>query len=209
MTSDSAGSRERVARTESADDDRWITTGSAVEAPLPDDVRSKMRAFLGAESVETIGEWTDEFKSRTAGGSMDPDDLCHSGEETEHWGEVDGERQYFRCFYDALLLSELTDEPVDIRTKGPDGTIIEARADGADDLTVSPEGTVVSFGISTEAEPEEPGSPTLEETYSAICPYVKAFPDREAYEQWADSVDAVTVAMPLMDATDAAGRMLE
>ena len=42
----------------------------------------------------------------------------------------------------------------------------------------------------------------------AVCPYVKAFPDREEYERWADGVPAATVAMPLMEAVDLAGKFV-
>lgn len=33
--------------------------------------------------------------------------------------------------------------------------------------------------------------------YAAVCPYVKAFPSRESYERWAESVNGATVGMPL------------
>ena len=90
----------------------------------------------------------------------------------------------------------------------PGGTVVEARAVGSDELSVTPEEAVFSLGISTNAHEKSGGNPTLQDVYAAICPYVKAFPDRGAYEQWADTVPAATVAMPLAGATDVAGALV-
>ncbi|AUX07828.1 alkylmercury lyase [Halalkaliarchaeum desulfuricum] len=112
------------------------------------------------------------------------------------------------CFYDAVILAALSDREVDIRTESPDGTVIEARAVGSDQLTVTPGGAVFSFGIDEGVNPPPDGGPTLEQGYAAICPYVKAFPSREAYRRWAETVPAATVAMPLSGATELAGELV-
>jgi hypothetical protein len=163
--------------------------------------------FLGLESIETLSEWTTEVRNHV-GGSISFEELCLTSEQTEHWGTVDGDRHYFACFYDAVILAALWDQPVDIHTASPTGDIIEARAIGSSELTVSPEGAVFSFGIEKPVEPTSDDSPTLEQGYASICPYVKAFPDLVAYERWAKRVPAATVAMPLAGATELAAELV-
>jgi len=161
--------------------------------------------FVGTASVDTLGEWATEIRRLTGGGAIDVEHLCHADGETEHWGTVDGERYYFRCFYDAVILAAAEERPVDVHTASPDGTVVEARAVSSGELSVGPEGAVFSLGLGTDAYERSGGDPTLQDGYASICPYVKAFPDRGAYEQWADTVPAATVAMPLAGATDVAG----
>ncbi|PSP78495.1 alkylmercury lyase [Halobacteriales archaeon QS_1_68_20] len=188
-------------------DDRWLGSAPVIDEPLPGDVQATIEEFMGMESAETLRDWIDEYRRITGGASVDFEDLCHAEEETAHWGEMDGETYYFACFYDALLMAEMRGSATEIHTESPEGTVIEAEATGEGDLAVTPEETVVSFGISTEVGPS-PDGPKIAEVYGAVCPYVKAFPDREEYERWADGVPAATVAMPLMEAVDLAGKFV-
>lgn len=185
--------------------DRWLEASEALDARLPADLQSAFGGFVGRESVETLGEWAAEIRRLAGGGSIAVEQLCHADEGTDHWGSVDGERYHFRCFYDAVLLAAIEDRPVDIHTVSPSGAVVEARAVGSDELSVTPSGAVFSLGIETDAHERSGGEPTLQDGYAAICPYVRAFPDRTAYERWADEVDAPTVAMSLAEATDFAG----
>lgn len=187
--------------------DRWLGDSQGLEAPLPSDVRTGLGRLLGADSIETLAEWIAEVRRRT-GGPIAVDDLCHADEETPHWGEVDGERHYFRCFYDAVVLSALVERPVAIRTESPAGTEIEARAAGGTDLTVVPETAAFSFGVDESVSPPPDGEPSHADVYAAVCPFVRAFPDRESYDRWADAVPAATVAMPLEGATELAAALL-
>ena len=175
-------------------DERWLGGRSVMEAPLPASFADTMAQFLGSGSVETFGEWVAAIRT-LAGGGVDVEQLCHAAGETPHHAEWGEESTYFQCFYDAVALAHIVDEPVDIRTESPGGDVVEARATG-DGIGTSPAGAVVSFGVAAGAEPAG-DEPTLRETYGAICPYVKAFPSRAAYESWADDVDAETVALPL------------
>jgi hypothetical protein len=188
--------------------DRFMTS-NVLTTPLPSDLQSALGAFVGREAIETLDEWTAVVRQYTREDSISVDELCHADDPTPHWGELDGDRYHFVCFYDAVLLSALADQPVDIRTESPDGTVIEARAVGHSELSVTPEEAVFSFGMRTEAAANADGEPTIEELYSAGCPYVKAFPDREAYERWAETVPASTVATPLSGATDLAAALIE
>lgn len=188
---------------------RWGTESPTIDATLPAEVRTTLGRFLGEDSIETLGDWIEECRRRTGGGPIAVEDLCHASEETSHWGEIEAERYHFLCFYDAVVLSALVDEPVDIHTESPDGTVIEAHAVGTDELSVTPETAVFSFGIGQDVEPPSEVVPGLEDVYSAVCPYVRAFPNREAYERWAKTVPAVTVALPPEDATEMATRLVE
>ncbi len=201
------GSETRDA-TSTRETDDWSATGDVLDAPLPEELRAALGRFVGTASVDTMREWALEIRRLTGGGAIDIDHLCHTDEETDHWGTVGDERYYFQCFYDAVILAAVEDRAVDVHTVSPGGTVVEARAVGGDELSVTPEEAVFSFGISTDAHERSGGDPTLADGYAAICPYVKAFPTREAYEQWAPTVPAATVAMPLAGATDVANALV-
>ncbi|WP_408959961.1 organomercurial lyase [Natrinema sp. 74] len=188
--------------------DRWLGGASVMETPLPDDVRTAMAEFFGDASIATLEDWVAELRERTGGGSIDADDLCHADGETAHWGDLDGTRYHFRCFYDAVALAELASEPIEIRTESPSGEVVEARATGDGGLTASPSTAAVSFGIATDASTASE-KPTLEDAYAAICPTVRAFPTRDAYEQWATETNAATIGMPLSAATGVATGLVD
>jgi hypothetical protein len=188
--------------------DRWIGDTAVMETPLPEDVQAAMTAFFDGASITTLEEWVGELRRQTGGGPIGIEELCHADGETDHWGELNGTRYDFLCFYDAVALAELASKPVEIHTRSPDGTAIEARATGTGDLTATPSTAVVSFGVSTDKlRPDR--APTLEDAYAAICPSVKAFPTRGAYEQWAARAPATTVGMPLSAATTVAAGLVE
>jgi len=182
---------------------------SALAVRLPDDVQGALERLLHGGSVQTLGDWVDEVRERTGGGSIAIEDLCHEQEETEHWGDIDGQRYYFTCFFDAVVLAALTDERVELESESPEGTTIEATATNGGDLRVDPPGTLVSFGVATTEALVPDDEPTREDVYSSMCPVVKAFPSPQSYERWSRTVPAATVAMPLEDATDIAAALAE
>jgi hypothetical protein len=187
---------------------RWLDVADPLAATLPADVRTPLGRVLGDPPVATIDAWLTAVKRYTGGGAIDVESLCHADDGTPHRGTMDGDTYHFQCFYDAVALSALADEPVDVRTESPGGTVIEAHADG-DELDVSPDGAVFSFGVATDATPPADGEPTLGAVYGAICPYVRAFPDRAAYEHWAETVPAATVGLPLAGGTEIAAALAE
>lgn len=74
----------------------------------------------------------------------------------------------------------------------------------------------MSFGVGTHVVPPADSSSAVERSADGpsaveanVCPYVKAFPSREAYERWADRVDAATVGMPLADGVPVAAALAE
>jgi len=196
-------------QTRAAADDRWLTEEPILDAALPAEVARLLGRLLGADPVETLGAWVAQVRHHTGGGSISINDLCHTDVDSPHRGEFDGETYGFRCFYDAVVLAALADEPVDIRTESPGGLTIEATAAGTDDLRVAPPDAVFSFGIDEAVEPPEDGIPSATDVFTAVCPYVKAFPDATAYEAWAETTEAATAAIPLDEATVIAAALVE
>ncbi|MFB6186089.1 MAG: organomercurial lyase, partial [Halobacteriaceae archaeon] len=189
-------------------DGHLISSTQVLEEELPDKLQELLGRILNEEPVETLNDWTTRIRRLTDGQSIEIDDLCHSGEKTGHWGQMGDETYHFLCFYDAIILSALADQPVDIRTESPNGTVITAHAMGTTEVSVSPDTAVFSFGIDETVEPPTDEGPSAADIYAAVCPYVRAFPDQEAYEIWAKDVSATTVAMPLADATDIASSLI-
>lgn len=182
-------------------DPHWLDGTPVSEQPLPGEVQTAMAQLLGVASVDTLADFVTGLHRRLGGDSLDVSDLCHADGETPHWGTVEGagDRHHFQCFYDALILAELVDSPVTIRTESPGGTVIEATVTDSG-VSLTPADAVMSFGITSDPDPL-PDERPHEAAYGAICPHVKAFPDRAAYEAWAANVDAVTIGTPLGDAT--------
>lgn len=178
---------------------RWLGSEPVVDEPLPEDFRVATGAFVGAESVETLRDCIEGFQRLIVG--EDVEDLCHV-EGSPHRGVIDGETYCFKCFFEALVVAELKRARTEIRTESPEGTAIEAVASGHGDVTVTPEEAVASFGVTTEFEPPDDGIDV--DGSRVFCPYVRAFPDREAYERWADEVPAATVAMDFEAAIEVA-----
>jgi hypothetical protein len=172
-----------------------------LDLDLPDPLQTALGRFFGVESVATLEDWSDQIRRQTGGGSIEVGDLCHADSPTDHWGEIDGERYHFQCFYDAVILAALEDRPVQIQTVSPGGEVIRASADQPAELFVTPSSAVFSLGIAHDAYEQTAGDPTMADAYAAICPYVKAFPDRESYDAWAADAPAETVAAPLSGAT--------
>ena len=187
-----------------------IERGAPLDEPLPAELQTALGRFLGDDEdpVRTLGDWAAAVRRLTGGGAIAIEELCHTETETGHWGELDGDRYHFACFYDAVILAAIADQPVEIRTESPAGSVIEAHADGGTGLTVSPSDAVFSFGIDETVVASTADAPTLEDGYAAICPYVQAFPDPESYERWDGTVPAPTVALPLAGATDLAAALV-
>lgn len=192
-----------------AADSRWIPGPSVLETSLPADVQRPLGTLLGQDPVPTLGDWVAQIRARTRGESIEIEQLCHTDGQTAHWGQLGDERHHFRCFYDAVILAALADAPVHIHTRSPGGEAIEAEAAGTAELSVQPAEAVFSFGVDTDVGPPADGSPSPAAVYAAVCPYVKAFPAFEAYQNWADQVPAATVAMPLSGGTDVAAALVD
>lgn len=185
---------------EGADSD-WLPADAGLDEPLPEDVQTALGRLFGGEVIETMGEWAAEIRDATGGDAIRVEDLCHASEPTGHYGETVDETYHFQCFYDAVVLAALVDEPVDVHTESPRGETVEASVDQDGSVTTTPPDAVVSFGVSEHVEPPADGQVSHADVYAAVCPYVRAFPDRAAYREWATDVSAATIATPVASAT--------
>ena len=176
--------------------DTWIEERPVKTAQLPVDVAGDMSRFFG-ESIEAFDDMISAIRSVTEGNGISVDELCHVEEETPHYAETEEETFYFRCFYDGIALAHLVDEPAEIRTETPSNEPIRMQASPEGDIDVTPSDAVMSFGVATDHGLPAGESPTAEEVYEGVCPYVKAFHTREDYERWTTDVAASTVGIPL------------
>jgi len=187
---------------------RWFGNSEPMQATLPNELRETVEGFLGTTGLETLAVMVDALRRQTGTGSLDTGDLCYASTETEHWGVVDGETHHFQCFYDALVLAEIVESSVEIRTKSPEGTVVRAGRTESGEMTTEPSDAVMSFGIDQATPRHSSEGPAVEQLYAVICPYVKAFPSWVAYDDWSESTDGVTVGMPLADGTCIARRLV-
>lgn len=142
---------------------------------------------------DTYGEWAqgivDAFEA-DAQRSISTDDLCTT-DDSPHSATVDGKTTHYMCAQDPLVVGLLADEPVTVESTPPNRSEpvrIEFGPDG--EIGVDPAGALFSFGIAADAE--TPATISPQEIYQLVCPYGHAFPDDEAYQEWAAGVDAVT-----------------
>ena len=180
---------------------------SVLNRRLSPEIGENLRSLFGTDDrPETLGEWTDAVAA-AFGDDWPPAvaDLCHD-EDGRHRAEIgtgSGTETYrFVCVLDAVMLPFLTgergdddtDRTVTVRSEGPEtGETVASRV-SRERIETDPADAVLSFGV---AETEGDGAPTPEETYGTLCPYVHAFPDEDAYERWAERIDAPTTALPL------------
>lgn len=155
------------------------------------------------ERPGTLGDWADAMARIVEREDIDagPEVLCTT-EESPHRARFGGETQHYLCVQDAFIVPYLVDDvdTVEVTTESPvSGEVIEIGVTD-DGLDVEPAAAVMSFGV--EADVTEPTadaeSPAI--AYGKICPYGHAFRDREEYEEWAATVDAVTMVAPMADA---------
>lgn len=187
---------------------RWLGDDAPLATDLPSDLRTGLGRVIGEPPIATLGEWLAAVRERAGDGGVDVDRLCHADDATPHVGRVGEETYHFRCVYDAVVLAALLDEPVSISTESPDGTAIEAEAVGTEMLDVVPGTAVFSVGVADDVAPPD-GEPDPAALYGAVCPYVRAFPDRAAYQDWAETAPAATAALPLDGATEFAAVLVE
>lgn len=185
--------------------ERVLSGESPLDDPLPADLGRALGDRLRVGRVRTLRAFAEGVREHV-GGPVATDDLCHAPDPTPHWGERDGERHHFVCFYDAVVLAALSDRPVDVRTESPGGTVVEARAVGGEELRVDPEEAVFSVGCA--ADFPAVGEPSTHEVYDAVCPYVRAFPNVAAYDRWRRTAPAPTVAAQLDGATELAAALV-
>lgn len=196
------------------DPDRDATTdggpagGAAVlDREVPEHLAERLSTVFDWE-VRTYDDWLGAAAAafgESDDRSVSAADLCHT-DESEHVARVEGETHAFLCPLDAFVYPGFVEAPATVETASPAGTTL-TMAVGPDGevelLDADPEEAVVSVGA-----PADPGSTgccaecSTGAVYEAVCPFVRAFPDRASYEAWAEgeASEAATTALPFGDA---------
>ena len=174
----------------------WVDEEPIRHARLPVGVANSMSAFFG-ESIDTFDDFVSVVRRVGGDGGIAVSELCQTSEETPHYAETAAETYNFLCFYDGVALAHLVEEPAEIHTESPAGTPIEMRASPEEGIQIDQSDAVMSFGVAGGDETRPKEDPTAQDIYSAICPYVKAFPSREEYQDWARDIGPATVGIPL------------
>lgn len=175
--------------------ERWLGHDSITDATLPPDVSQCMSEFFDTR-VETLEDIFRTIRSMY-GPPLDTGVLCESTQETPHVAVLDDEIIHLECFFDGIVLAVLEERPVAVRTESPTGEQLEMTVDPDGGIEQNHESAVLSLGITKDpvSLPEE--SSIQEAAGAAICPFVKAFESPEEYKDWASSVSAATVGLPL------------
>lgn len=158
----------------------------------------------------TLDEWAEATADRldAAGVTVGVDELC-TATESRHEARIGDERWQFHCVLDALVAPFVLDdaETAEIRSECPaSGEIVEIDV-GTDHVSVAPTSAVVSLGLAADVEPPEAVTETVTAYgHETFCPYINAFPDETAYEEWdAATPEAVTMPVPV----EAAHRLVQ
>lgn len=178
------------------------------ETDIPATVGKKLQvAHRLDDRPQTLTEWGQAIGDIVRREDIDVglSALCTT-DTSPHKARFDGTTQHFVCVQDAFIVPYVVDntETVEITTESPvRGEQIDVTVAG-DAVETDPAGAVMSVGVETDVSepPADTDSPAI--AYGSICPYGHAFVDREEYEQWAETVDAVTMVAPLEEAVQLA-----
>lgn len=181
--------------TTSVEDETRRIDPSTVE--LPPAFADRVRELFDLDTTpETYGDWArmivETFEEDT-GGTLSTSDLCDTAD-SPHTATLAGETTHYMCAQDPLVVGMLADEPVTVESTPPnreEPITVSFEPDGT--IEAAPDGALLSFGVDPDAERPEPVTP--EAMYRLVCPYGHAFPDDEAYREWASEADAVTDAL--------------
>lgn len=151
------------------------------------------RVFDLETRPETYGEWAEAIVASFESGhdrGLSTDDLCDT-DASSHSATLDGETTHYMCAEDPLVVGMLAAESVTVESTPPnreEPITIEFDPDGG--IVAEPAGALLSFGVVEDGD--GPAHVTPEAMYGLVCPYGHAFPDDEAYEEWAAETDAIT-----------------
>lgn len=170
-----------------------------LDRALPPELSERFAAVGMEPAPTTLGEWVESTRTVLESAHLPTglEAMC-TADRNRHEATVDGERRHFHCVLDTLLLPFVVDggDSFEVRARSPQsGNRIDITV-SREDIVVSPETAVMSFGFAEEFDRslEEPVDASV--GYEAFCPYVNAFEDRETYDWWADgNEEAVTIGL--------------
>lgn len=118
------------------------------------------------------------------------DDL-YQAEPTRHAVYIDDTIEYVPCVMDAMIVAlSLETRPIEIQSQPPSGGEPVQFLVTDEDITVTPESAVVSFGIAYEEADNSDLSEVNkllneEPTIPTTCSLINAFPNSKTYKRWA------------------------
>jgi hypothetical protein len=179
-------------------------TESNRETDIPVAVGERLQTALRLnERPRTLTEWGEAMGDIVSREDIDVglNALCTT-DQSPHCARFDDTTQHFVCVQDAFIVPYVVNdvETVEITTESPvSGERIEVTVTD-NEVTTDPTEAVMSVGVAADISEPATDDDSPEIAYGKICPYGHAFLNREEYEQWADTVDAVTMVAPLEDA---------
>lgn len=170
---------------------------------IPIALGERLQLALGLdERPEIFADWVNAMSQIADRDdiTVDLDMLC-STEESPHRAQFNGETVFYQCVQDPIIAPFLADEidSIEIQTQSPMSDEVIELTVTKSGISSSPSNAVFSFGVDATVEepPENVVSPIV--AYELFCPYGHAFPSFDEYEEWADEVNAVTMAISLED----------
>lgn len=175
-----------------------------LDVDIPADVASAFQTSLDADTApRTLADWVGLLDDLVDDWPPAVDELCHTAD-GKHRADAGAQSFRFACVLDAMLLPFLHGEDTTITSQVPGGDELTVHVTKTD--VTGPTDAVISFGA--VGRPPE-GDVTPAHAYGTICPYIHAFPDQAAYEEWADGVEGATIPLSLPDALGLSKAMAE
>lgn len=175
---------------------------------IPEDLGEQLRTVQGLDDrPRTLREWGTAVGELVGREDVDVglSALCTT-DESPHRARFDGTTQHFVCVQDAFIVPSVVEDvdTVEIETVSPvSGEPVAATLAG-DDVETDPPDAVMSVGVEADVSEPPADADSPEIAYGKICPYGHAFRDRTEYEEWAETVDAVTMVASLESAFELA-----
>lgn len=128
----------------------------------------------------------------------------YSESPTRHEVHVNDRVRYTYCVLDALQVAVFVEQdPVSVRSIDPVGSSPVTITVSNDNVEVSPEGALISFGSSLSVEDVEAvGSlaawsvqEDMTEIEASVCQYTNAFESKATYEAWASATDSISAPL--------------
>lgn len=174
---------------------------------VPDEIAAALEAMGDVDgSARRLGDLLELADSDVfSPGELSPEQMLVA-DDSRHEVHLPERTVNTYCILDALVLAFLEDEPIEIETRPPGAQEPIAFTASRQGLTGVDERMVMSFGFSTELETDreayEGQDPAqVQATIHELgCPKINLFPNRDAYEAWAEQADAVTMPVRLAEA---------
>lgn len=190
-----------------------MATKTGVEnRELATDVAEAFRRAGGLDArPKTLGDGFEAVTGRLKeeGVTVTLEDM-YQPEPTRHSVHAGDTVEFVPCVMDAMIVAlRLDTDPVEIHSEPPGGDETVRFQVTEDEITVTPEDAVVSFGLGLE-ESVDPDFDSIDESLNdpntpipTTCSVINSFPDSAAYERWVAGVtDAAVMELTVQELFD-------